>query len=420
VAGPIKDFFQKLGTWGTFTLNVTLVIVVFIIGIFIGVFVQNKTLFNKEMLVRAKANYESILITRRWNAKFHGVYVEKTEGVVSNPYLEDADVTTSDGRVFTKKNPALMTRELSDSAANNKYFSYHMSSLKPINPENMPDSFEKKALLSFENNQKDFFEKEKQDVLTMFRYMAPLYVEESCLKCHYKQDYEVGDVIGGISVSFDVTDIENALNLNRYILLFLGISVTLLLLGLVYFFIFRLMRRLTRAQEKIQLMLTTDELTGLHNRRHFFERLEEELPRAKRYGHDTSCIMLDIDHFKKVNDTYGHLTGDMVLVTLARLLKTGFRETDVVARYGGEEILILLPETDVEHARVVAEKIRAMVEEQEMTDDEGRTIQITASLGVAGLSPERLESVVDPDSLIKCADEALYRAKEGGRNRVEV
>ncbi len=398
----------------------TLVIVLFIIGIFIGMYLQNKTLLNKEMLVRAKANYESILITRRWNAKFHGVYVEKTEGMVSNPYLEDADVTTSDGRVFTKKNPALMTRELSDSAANNKYFSYHMSSLKPINSENTPDSFEKKALHSFKNNQKDFFEKEKQGALTMFRYMAPLYVEKSCLKCHYKQNYEVGDVIGGISVSFDVTDIENTLNINRYILLFLGIFVTLLLLGLVYFFIFRLIKKLTKAQQKIQLMLTTDELTGLHNRRHFFERLEEELRRAKRYGHDMSCIMLDIDHFKKVNDTYGHLTGDMVLTTLALLLKTGFRETDVVARYGGEEILILLPETDAEQALSVAEKIRAMVEEQEMTDDEGRTIRITVSLGVAGISLERLESLSDPDELIKCADEALYRAKEGGRNRVEV
>ena len=167
-------------------------------------------------------------------------------------------------------------------------------------------------------------------------------------------------------------------------------------------------------------MLTTDELTGLNNRRHFFQRLEEELPRAKRYGHDISCIMLDIDHFKQVNDTYGHLTGDKVLMTLALLFATGFRETDVVARYGGEEIIILLPETDVEQARGVAEKIRAMVEEQDMTDDEGRTIRITASLGVAGLSPERLGSVSDPDALVKCADEALYRAKEGGRNRVEV
>lgn len=164
----------------------------------------------------------------------------------------------------------------------------------------------------------------------------------------------------------------------------------------------------------------TDPLTKVYNRRYLDRRLDEEVARSKRYGLALSVLMLDIDYFKRINDTYGHQAGDVTLSTLSRLLKTSLRELDVVARYGGEEFLVICTNTAIEGAALVAERSRKLVESHpvEISDAAGakQTIQVRISVGVASLSA----GVDSKEKLIQAADQALYRAKEGGRNRVIV
>jgi len=163
------------------------------------------------------------------------------------------------------------------------------------------------------------------------------------------------------------------------------------------------------------MMSITDSLTGLFNARYFYERLEVELSRAKRYERPLSLFMLDIDLFKRFNDTYGHLIGDEALKRLAEMLRSGIREPDTAARYGGEEFCVILPETDEEHAGVLAERIRRIIEETPMElADDIPAMHITVSIGSATLS----DDVNTTEELVKRADRALYKAKQEGRNRV--
>lgn len=164
----------------------------------------------------------------------------------------------------------------------------------------------------------------------------------------------------------------------------------------------------------------TDPLTQVYNRRYLDRHLEEEVARSRRYFFDLSILMLDIDHFKRINDTYGHHAGDVILSTLCSLIKTLLREADVVARYGGEEFLIICANTAVDSATVLAERLRHLVESHqfEIPDDSGgsQTIQISISIGAACLS-----TILDSKKkLVQAADQALYRAKQAGRNRVIV
>lgn len=164
---------------------------------------------------------------------------------------------------------------------------------------------------------------------------------------------------------------------------------------------------------QLELLATTDTLTGLTNRRVFFERLGIEFRRALRYHRPLSVIMADLDHFKTVNDRFGHPFGDLVLAVTAQVLRGNVRESDLVARYGGEEFVLMLPETPQAEAMVVAEKLRVAIEAQDYTNGIQST-RITISLGVASL-PDA--APVDVEELLRHADDALYAAKHGGRNR---
>ncbi len=173
-------------------------------------------------------------------------------------------------------------------------------------------------------------------------------------------------------------------------------------------------------QEKNRLleeMSRKDGLTGLYNHRSFQERLAEEFGRASRYGHDLTCVLLDVDYFKKVNDTYGHQAGDMILVSMATLLKNSIRDADIAARYGGEEFTLILPDTpSADAAAAICERIKDKIESS-VFDHEGTSIKVTVSMGVAGVQEN---SPKKPGQLIKLADEALYRAKKEGRNTIIV
>ena len=167
---------------------------------------------------------------------------------------------------------------------------------------------------------------------------------------------------------------------------------------------------------QLEALSVTDGLTGLANRRHLMTKLEQEVQRARRYKTPLSVVMIDIDHFKLVNDSYGHAMGDEVLRNIGKLLMAGVRTTDLAARYGGEELTLVLPHTDLAAALLVADTLRQKFAEQDHTLD-GVTIRKTASMGVAARDGQG--EVPNAEDLLKFADEALYRAKEGGRNRVE-
>ncbi len=178
------------------------------------------------------------------------------------------------------------------------------------------------------------------------------------------------------------------------------------------------MRRIIEEQQKkIYEMAINDELTGFYNRRYFMIRFEEEVARSTRYQIPLCLILLDLDYFKKVNDTYGHLMGDNVLSTIARRIQSLMRRTDITGRYGGEELTILLTNTDLSGAEVLAERIRQVVEKEVFTSDGNIKFTVSCSMGLVCLDDERKRH---PDKLLKLADEALYKAKNQGRNQVVV
>jgi diguanylate cyclase (GGDEF)-like protein len=167
------------------------------------------------------------------------------------------------------------------------------------------------------------------------------------------------------------------------------------------------------ANLELEKLAITDGLTGIYNHRHFRMRLDEEVSRAQRYGAALSCIMLDIDYFKSINDAFGHGHGDIVLMDIADVIKNNVRKTDMVARYGGEEFVVLLPQTEREGAFIQAERIRNAVKRYRCTGSD-RCIMVTASLGVATFPSEEIKS---GDDLVGWADKALYEAKNSGRDR---
>ena len=174
-------------------------------------------------------------------------------------------------------------------------------------------------------------------------------------------------------------------------------------------------RELLEANERLRHVSQTDGLTSLDNRRHLEEQLEQMFAHAKRLHEPFSCVMVDLDRFKSVNDTYGHQAGDAVLKQLARLLKVEARDqVDRVGRYGGEEFMLLLPGTVLDAAVTFAERVRKEIEARTFTFD-GGTLKRTASFGVAGWPHPRIPN---SDALVRASDDALYVAKETGRNRV--
>jgi len=164
---------------------------------------------------------------------------------------------------------------------------------------------------------------------------------------------------------------------------------------------------------EVQRLASIDGLTGLHNRRHFFGIAQVEFSRGLRYGRSLSAMLLDIDHFKNFNDTYGHAIGDKVLQVVARQCKQSLRNTDILGRYGGEEFVILLPETNLQVAKAVAERLRKSVSATLIPTEKG-DLSVTVSIGVA----ENNELTPSLETLIARADQAMYIAKHKGRNQV--
>lgn len=173
-------------------------------------------------------------------------------------------------------------------------------------------------------------------------------------------------------------------------------------------------RELEEVLTELKTLSITDPLTEISNRRHFWSILENEFARSVRFKTPISCLMIDADHFKNINDEYGHLTGDMVLKEIAKIIKNCLRKVDTAARWGGEEFIVLLPETDKEHALNAASRILSEISGHTFA---GIQRKITISIGIASLPGPAIDT---PEKLIEVSDSALYAAKANGRNRVEI
>ncbi|MDZ4184560.1 MAG: diguanylate cyclase [Desulfuromonadales bacterium] len=406
---------RKINPLALFYLKISLVISLVILAVYAGIYQRNNRLLLDALRQQAASYYDLIVRVRHWNAGYGGVYVEKKIGMEANPYLREvgieAEIETVDGTLLLLKNPALMTREISTILSAVNKIQFHITSLHLLNKENAPDEFEQRALKKFVDGEVEFWELEQRDSGPVFRYMAPLVFEESCDKCHSKFNYDLGDIRGGISVTIPFTQTAAVIAANRFTITSLSLLTLALLLGSTYVMLNNLGTKLDAAQQALLEASIRDELTGLHNRRYLMTRLGEEFERARRKGTALGLLMMDIDHFKIVNDTFGHPAGDEVLRSVGQTLASMLREYDVGGRYGGEEFAVILAETSPADMVKMAERIRERIEQ---LDRHGHAtgIHITISIGVAVLKDDDTT-----ETLLQRADTALYRAKETGRNR---
>lgn len=358
----------------------------------------------------ARAVFKQIVITRRWNSSHGGVYVPVTANNQPNTYLEDPlrDLTVNDSMLLTKINPALMTRQVSEIAMLEEGIQFHITSLNPLRPRNEATPVEKRFLEAFEQGKEEASVFMEEDGRHVFKYMAPLITETSCLTCHQKQGYQEGDVRGGISVSLPFTMQVPivTMTLSHLLIWIIGL-VSMNFLGL----------KLHRSYNVIKHQAVMDALTGIPNRRSFSERILAEFTISRKMDAELSVIMCDIDNFKKYNDRYGHVEGDACLRKVAQCIQNSLkRPIDFCARYGGEEFVVVLPQSSLEGVMTVAERIRENIENMKIEHIESGTGDIvTMSLGVA---TSKIVNAESHEQLIQRADAALYMAKKLGRNKV--
>lgn len=401
--GPVKAFIVTMG----------FVISAAIISIYIGIYINYREMALHSIEEEASSYYDLIIKAREWNAIHSGVYVKKKPGVEPNQYLRklgiEPDIKTADGQVLTLQNPA---RTDAESSGQSDGITFHLTSLRLVNPDNAPDKFESSALAAFELGKEQVWEIDGDGNSSKFRYMKPLIIQEVCLDCH--KGYKPGDIRGGICINVPYGVVEKGLSSTRMKIALMSVLTMGLIMGTLYVTSSRMLRQLHEMQKKLIETSITDDLTGIYNRRFIIGRLSEEFNKSMRTGAPLSVIIFDIDHFKKVNDTYGHMFGDLVLKGVAKCVKESLRTYDILGRFGGEEFLVVAPDTPIEDAVNLARRLNSLIKAATMGDD-ANSINVTASFGAAtaGIKDEPY------DSLLARADRALYRAKDLGRDRVE-
>jgi len=397
---------------GTIAILISLILVSIFFGVQFNVF-QALQIHLRE---QAKAFFSEIVIVRKWVAKHGGVYVplHKTTGV--NPYLEHIEgIQTTidcDNQTYVLKNPSLVTKELSNSPSRPGQIQYKMTSLKPINPDNAPDSFEAAALTQFEQGVREVGVLEKSGDAARYRYMAPLETDSSCLLCHAQQGYSVGDIRGGISVTLKADNPIRKIRQAQVLVVLAGIGVISLVVVSIWFISRLFIRDLHQAQEALARMASTDFLTGLANRMTGMETLTQELARTSRTKTPLSIALMDLDHFKRVNDTYGHNVGDEILKSFSAILRENIRKYDTACRHGGEEFLLIMPETSLQEGVSIVTRIFEFLRSNPISTTKG-DIHTSMSAGVV-----QAVDGEDVDHCIERADKLLYQAKNDGRGRV--
>jgi len=403
---------------GSFALEVMVAMGVFTTLVFIGIFWRTTALVHEGAREQASSYIDLIVNARTWNAMHGGVWVMKGPDAATNPYLRELgvepDTSTVSGTQFTLRNPSVMTSEMSKIADKEGKVRFRLTSLDLVNPENAPDRWERSVLESFVGKRQEVAITADGPDGHVMRVMRPLIVEDGCLTCHGAAGYHVGDVRGAISVTLPLASIDRSLFVGGIALF--GVYVLVIAAGgaVGYWLISRMSTRIERSEHALQVLATTDPLTEIPNRRTVLQRLEEEIARAERLTDVVGVIELDIDHFKRVNDAYGHPAGDQVLREVAKRITYALREYDVAGRIGGEEFLIVAPAMDTESLATLAERLRACTKGVPIVHGAAEiavTVSVGATLSLPGDTAEML---------FARADTALYKAKEAGRNRFEI
>jgi diguanylate cyclase (GGDEF)-like protein len=353
-----------------------------------------------------------------WAAAHGGIYVSPNGDSPPNFHptgVPNRDVVTTEGKRLTSIDPTYLQHQVIGENPLLLGANGRITSLQLANPVNQPDEWEKVALESFRQGAKEATTVADVDGKPHFRVIHPLVMGKDCLKCHATTGVNLGEVRGGISVSIPLEPIYTASRPQvRNITLFHGAAW---LLGMAFVWFVALVNERGSAgrerTEQAEELAGRDGLTGLYNHNKFYSLLKDEIVRTQRYNHLVSLLMLDIDHFKRVNDTHGHQAGDAILKGLSDLLLEQARTIDRVCRYGGEEITVILPETDGPVAMNIAERLRGAVVRKLFEIGGGKTTGITVSIGVATCP----QQAISAEELVKAADIALYAAKQGGRNQ---
>ncbi|MDD1622102.1 MAG: diguanylate cyclase [Methylococcaceae bacterium] len=370
---------------------------------------------------QAEMFFDHIVLLRHWNALHGGVYVPISDDTQPNPYqkLPERDLETKDGHKLTLINPAYMTPQIGEIEQGKTGIRFHITSRNPLRPENKPDSWELSALLAFTKGEASLSEAASIDGVPFYRYMAPLKIDNDCLKCHAQQGVKAGGYYGGLSISIPAGSIDEFVSARLRQLEFthIGIALAGLVVLLVAFFTHQKMtRRLAKAKRHLQLAYM-DVLTQLPNRRYYDFFVNREWKRAMRQGYPLSMIMIDIDYFKIYNDKMGHIQGDHCLQHVAKTMRRYFRRAgDLIARYGGEEFCVVAA-CDTDQIAQLAEILRKSVEDMQLPHPGSKISSfVTISLGAATVVPDE---TMEFEELLRRADQSLYLAKENGRNRVE-
>ena len=386
-----------------------------------SLFLYLYTRTSDQMLLRiqeqAEAYADLLNHAKRWNLNYDGVYVEKKNGTETNSYLKglgmEPDVRGPAGRTFTLRNHAIMTTEISRMSEREGGVRFRLISQKPLDQRNRPDPFEQQALQRFEGGEKRVAKLLPSSDPPVYRYITPLYVDQTCLECHRDQGYHVGSIIGAVSVTIPATNTVRETAAIRNLITVSAVLTILFLVGITYFLTWRLVINLDEVQRHLKKQANTDELTGLKNRRVIMKRLEEERQRASRLTEPFCIMIIDLDNFKRINDSYGHPFGDMVLKRVAHLVGESLRRYDIVGRIGGEEFLVISPGTGLNEAVALAERIRCTIMDDTISEGE---LQVSVTLSV-GLTIQAFNDQ-SIETMLKRADAALYEAKKQGRNRV--
>ena len=376
----------------------------------------------------------------KWSTGHDRIYIPQTKDNQPNPYIDHAEknIVTPTGTKLTLITPGRLLQQVTQ-YLNDKTVKYGVISLQAMNPSTKPTAWQASILRQFLQDPSSKSFTTTQD--NRFHYITPILAEKNCISCHHKLDLKVGDLMGAVTFSYDLTNINTQKgNLQQQNILSHLLAFSLLML--VSLLALRYARRLIVnietekkqreqiisdktavlreeikqhkiARAELQRLATHDPLTGIRNRRHFLDCLDAEIQRFQRYSNDFSLLMLDLDHFKKINDRYGHDCGDTVLIKFAKEIKQLLRKSDVFVRYGGEEFAIIATSTRIDSAKRFADKLTRQVAAMSIDYNE-HAVGITVSIGVAAPS---LLPQPSPELLIATADKALYQAKNSGRNQ---
>jgi diguanylate cyclase (GGDEF)-like protein len=375
------------------------------------------------MYMQAGARNFSAVSLRRWVSSHGGVYVQVSDKLQPSPFLAktaERDIVTPSGKQLTLYTAFSVLKSVMDDYAVDQGARISISGFGPLNHSNEPDEWEREALETLQQGSERVAQLHEIDGKTYFRVMFPIKWRDECGSCHLAHnELKAGDVSGGLTVYLDSAPFRDTERATQKVLLLTHAGAWLIgLLGIALAgrFALSVLQQTAVYQTELEKLATLDGLTGILNRREIGNVLNKEISRSRRYGIQCSVIIADLDHFKQINDRFGHPVGDSTLKSAANLIAEIIRSVDTVGRYGGEEFLIVIPESSVGTSAKLAERIRMKLASHTFRLENGTTYQVTASFGVAGFPTHGK----DMDIILNAADKALYAAKAGGRNQVRV